>query len=220
MIYAKFGLTKDSDDIYWLLQNGGHLSNAINLPADLAEIKKLQYIRRCPHNIDLKMEVPSEVLAACEDFELPEIFSMAPPEQAEICWYESVGMLSVLRVQGYIDFASPAYMPVFPAWMDMKALRKELTNIYQSNLVTPIVYGDFVEHSDRFEAAIELAKINRSRLLLMGPSNPDPFNRHGDIKKIDSLPALPEALKNVDARRQAGVYILNKFMRGEGNGRS
>lgn len=217
MMQVGFGLAKDPDDIYWLLQGKGSVSNAINLPIALCPLSTVPGLRNCVHSINLQSEVTPQVLAVCENLVLPEMFSFCPTEESRVYYIKIPAANDIHILQEYHDLYSPSWMPNFPIWMETKNLYHQVATVFRSNLVPPVVYGNFFGEEDKLRMLIDTAKAQRGRLILAGQELSDLFYRAGVVEV--EMPA-PIPLNKSELRRQAGVYYLKRFMRGEGDGRS
>lgn len=220
MLASQYGLHKDRDDIWWLLQKAG-ASNAIGMPPEGTDQAELAgYIGPCPHDIWMTSDDKCAVTKDVIEFSLGEFLFPLPLHRRKIAYIEvpesKLGLYLPIAMKLQQMF-SPCRDLAAPIWSGDNLLKwyQQRTN---SNLVTPIIYGPSHMRSQSIcEKLMDLTLVNNSRVLFMTTEAPSYFRRHdllelnsADFEDLDPFMAVPD-----DQFRKFGAIQLRKFMRGD-----
>lgn len=223
MLVNKYGLHKDKDGVWWLLQNV--TTNAINLPGECpVETVGGRGMGQCYHDIDLAAQsrltcaFEDDVLAnPVVDFFLPIPRARRRVAHLRIPETQLANALHVLmKIQGLF---SPIVPMAAPIWSNPVTWIRRVGN---SNLQTLIIYGDQrkgIDFEARCEQVMDMALTQEVNVLFVSYSDPSYFRKKEVLELSVSdfndpvlmlFAAFPEELV-----RTMGAELIRKFMRGE-----
>lgn len=221
MFASKFGLHKDNDGVWWLMQDTLP-SNAIGIPKPMCEIPEIKHAGRCPHHINLEdHQLPDESWEEAHLLPLVQFFQPIPREDNRLAFLPVKMSEMELRLR-QLSLLQMMFSPIcdmmLPAWTDKQSAAwfKRRSN---SNLATIIIFGDLIVYAQAVDRLKQLSYQLGVRVLFLGPEKPDEYG-------MSPMPALPEdsfeALESAgifdqkhtpDTFRSYGAHLIWEFMR-------
>lgn len=222
MTVTQYGLHKDNDGVWWLLQETVP-SNAIGLPSNLCELQVPTYLGKCIHQIDLERHsIPDDGWLIASHNPVMEFFAPLPKDQNRLA-YMPIRMSEMeQRISQFAKLQmmfSPLRDMMTPVWVD-KAAAAWIKMRSNTNLATVVVFGDLIRHSSVVERLKQLSYQFGSRILFVGPDRPDDYGMSPlpllDSSHLKELEELEIFNRPADDFRSFGAHLLREAMRNDG----
>lgn len=200
-IVSSFGLHKDDDGVWWLVQANGGV-NAVGLKGDCPfKVDR----RKCNHQIDLTLLPPSpgawrEFMEIRSDAKVDLMLPI--PRRAEgVFNINAIGPQWGLLAR----MSSPIHPMILPAW---RVNRKELYDELQRSNIQPFVIYDVTAGDTTFIRETCQYAGNMPRTLIYSA-------KEGFIPTFNSI-QLPAGVKHRNLPwEQIGAEVVRRFMRGD-----